>query len=286
MAVTLGEMVEVLETLYPLELAESWDEPGLIVGDPSWPVRKVYCAVDPTEETVQAAVDAGADLLITHHPLYFRATHTVAGSTFRGAMVTTLIENHCALWVGHTNVDSAVRGQGFAFVHALRQWGLDVVDEGPLVPSSTLEGCGLGRMLSLVSAAENDDEVTLKDFARAVSCILPATVSGVLVSGEPERVVHRVAVLPGSGDSEIATAHAAGADVYVTSDLRHHPVLDARQETGMAFIQTPHAAIEKLVFPILVEDVSAALTERFGQEGSAVRFEITELNTDPWDMRL
>lgn len=285
MAVTLGEMVEVLENLYPLELAENWDEPGLIVGDPNWPVRTVYCAVDPTEETVQAAVDAGADVLITHHPLYFRATHTVAGSTFRGAMVTKLIENHCGLWVGHTNVDSAVRGQGYAFVHALRQWGLDVTDEGPLVPSSALEGCGLGRVLSLVSAAE-DDEMTLKDFARAVSCILPATVSGVLVSGESERVVRRVAVLPGSGDAEIAAAHAAGADVYVTSDLRHHPVLDARQETGMAFIQTPHAAIEKLVFPLLVEDVSAALEAEYGNARRGVEFDITELNTDPWTMRL
>lgn len=275
MSVSLADVVSVLEELYPLSLAESWDEPGLIVGDPGWGVSKIYCAVDPTEETVQAAIDTGADLLITHHPLYFRATHTVAGSTFRGAMVTKLIENQCALWVGHTNVDCASRGQGLAFVKAL-----DLTDCGPLVPSEKEEGCGLGRI------GEVKTPMTLREFANELASALPQTHAGILVSGELDQNIQRIAVLPGSGDSEVEAAAKSGADVYVTSDLRHHPVLDARQETGMAFINTPHAAIENLAFTLMRDDVPAALARRFGQNGAAIEMEVSQINTDPWDLRI
>lgn len=81
---SLKDTVSVLEDLYPLRYAEDWDEPGLIVGSLGWPVRTVYCAVDPTYEVVQDAIRHHADLLITHHPLFFRATHTVGGQGFRG----------------------------------------------------------------------------------------------------------------------------------------------------------------------------------------------------------
>ncbi|WP_418968693.1 Nif3-like dinuclear metal center hexameric protein [Alloscardovia omnicolens] len=302
---SLGDVVRVLEDLYPLEYAEEWDEPGLIVGDVNWPVQKIYCAVDPTELTVEDAIRQGAQLMIVHHPLYFKATHTVAGSTFRGHLVTRLIENHCGLWVGHTNVDSAPRGQGVACVEAL---GLR--DCGPLVPrkgdqqhsvSHNAPGnegnehheqnsvhavhtndhnsgaAGLGRV------GELDSPVSLADFARRVSEALPATASPIQVSGDVDRQISRVAVLPGSGDSEIAAAAASGAQVYVTSDLRHHPVLDARQETDLAFINTPHAAIEKLVFPLMMQDVPTALEKRYG---ASVDMELTDINTDPWNMRV
>ncbi|MFD0704880.1 Nif3-like dinuclear metal center hexameric protein [Alloscardovia venturai] len=277
---TVGQIVKVLEALYPLRYAEDWDEPGLIVGDTGWQVSKIYCAVDPTEETVSAAISAGAQLLITHHPLYFRATHTVAGSTFRGALVTKLIENHCALWVGHTNADSAVRGQGKAFVEAL---GLK--DCGALVPredgrsedKQEVERVGLGRI------GEYDQAISLAEFAKRVSDVLPRSQSGILIAGDPHRQVRRVAALPGSGDSEIKKAAACGADVYVTSDLRHHPVLDAVQETGMAFINTPHAAIEKLWFNLAQTDIPEALLTRYGVD---IPLEVTRINTDPWSMRI
>ena len=99
---------------------------------------------------------------------------------------------------------------------------------------------------------------------------------------DPFQEISRVAVLPGSGDSEIMAAARSGADVYVTSDLRHHPVLDARQETGLAFINTPHAAIEKLAFNLMVQDVPAAVRARYNEE---IEMLITSINTDPWNVR-
>mgnify|MGYP000736464106 FL=1 len=129
---TLRQVVNVVETLYPLRYAESWDAPGLIVGEPGADVGLVAFAADPTMAVIDEAIERGADLLICHHPLLFRSVHAVSGQDVHGAIVGKLYSHHCALWVGHTNADSAWRGVGQAAADA---FGL--VDQRPLVPISS-----------------------------------------------------------------------------------------------------------------------------------------------------
>ncbi|MCI1915238.1 MAG: Nif3-like dinuclear metal center hexameric protein [Bifidobacteriaceae bacterium] len=302
--VNLSQVVSVLETLYPLRYAEEWDEPGLIVGDPFARVSKIYCAVDPTETVVDEALAWGADLLVTHHPLFFRSVHTVAGSGFRGAIVNKLIGGHCGLWVGHTNADSAHRGVSEALADAL-----GLVDQVPLVPLSDDAAkfpVGLGRVGNLAEAT------TLEELAHSVVSVLPPTERGVDVAGDLSMPVHRVAVLGGSGDSLFDEVRASGADVYVTSDLRHHPVLDARQQamreaqlrSGLsrgdtdsspedsgiarpAFINTPHYASEKVWFKYALEDIPDAVIARFGEseggvDAARIEMRLSATNTDPF----
>ena len=286
---TLREAVETLETLYPLKYAESWDEPGLIVGDPSWPVRKIYCAVDPTRQIVREAIEWGADLLVTHHPLFFRAVHNVSGMGFRGGIVNDLIANHCALWVGHTNADSAWRGTSHALADAL-----GLVDDRPLVPIDDPDAehpVGMGRVGSL------KEPMSLEAFAKLVAHTLPPTRFGVMVSGDPAMRVRRVAVMGGSGDSFFDEVRAAGVDVYVTSDLRHHPVVDARQQAEYeavlaggreqdgvpAMINTPHYASEKMLFRFMLDDVPAAIEAR---TGAKVEMVLSPTDTDPWTLHV
>ena len=102
----LKQVVDVLETLYPLRYAESWDHPGLIVGDLSAPVRRIEFAADPTMEVVRQAIERGTDLLVCHHPLLFRSVHEVSGLGVHGDIVRRLSQAGCALWVGHTNADA------------------------------------------------------------------------------------------------------------------------------------------------------------------------------------
>ena len=104
---TLKQVVDVLETLYPLRYAEQWDEPGLIVGDLRQPVRGIAFAADPSMAVVDQAIAGGVDLLVCHHPLFFRSVHAVSGLGFRGEIVRKLNLAGCALWVGHTNADAA-----------------------------------------------------------------------------------------------------------------------------------------------------------------------------------
>lgn len=99
-----------LEVLYPPRLAEPWDAVGLVCGDPDAEVTRVLFAIDPVQSVVDEAVARGAQLLVTHHPLYLRGTTTVAADTLKGRIVHTLVRGGCGLFVAHTNADRAVGG--------------------------------------------------------------------------------------------------------------------------------------------------------------------------------
>lgn len=291
----LKQVVDVLETLYPLRYAESWDHPGLIVGDLSAPVRRIEFAADPTMEVVRQAVERGTDLLVCHHPLLFRSVHEVSGLGVHGDIVRRLSQAGCALWVGHTNADAAYRGTGMA---AADLFGL--VDQRPLVPiddPTAAHPVGLGRVGSL------PEPMTLETFARRVADVLPHTELGVQVCGPLDATVRTVAVLPGSGDSLFDEVRAAGVDVYVTSDLRHHPATDAieqaRYEAAMRgrgiglgsgdaairplLINTPHSAIESLWFHYALEDVPQAVEQATGERPQVYW---NRMNTDPWTLSI
>ena len=291
----LKQVVDVLETLYPLRYAESWDHPGLIVGDLSAPVRRIEFAADPTMEVVRQAIERGTDLLVCHHPLLFRSVHEVSGLGVHGDIVRRLSQAGCALWVGHTNADAAYRGTGMA---AADLFGL--VDQRPLVPiddPTSAHPVGLGRVGSL------SEPMTLEAFARRVADVLPHTELGVQVCGPLDATVRTVAVLPGSGDSLFDEVRAAGVDVYVTSDLRHHPATDAiaqaRYEAAMRgrgidlgsgdaairplLINTPHSAIESLWFHYALEDVPQAVERATGERPQVYW---NRMNTDPWTLSI
>jgi len=108
--VPLSEVVAALDARYPPSWAEDWDAVGLVVGDPSTAVRRVHFAVDPVAAVVAEAVSAGADVVVTHHPLFLRPVHGVPATTAKGRLVHELIGHGVALYVAHTNADVANPG--------------------------------------------------------------------------------------------------------------------------------------------------------------------------------
>jgi dinuclear metal center YbgI/SA1388 family protein len=126
--VRLRDAIAALEAAYPPRLAADWDAVGLVCGDPDDPVQAVLVAVDPVPATVEEALDAGAQLLVTHHPLLLRGVHGVGADTPKGALVHRLVRGGAALFTAHTNADAADPGVSDALAAAL---GLTV--EGPLV---------------------------------------------------------------------------------------------------------------------------------------------------------
>ncbi|MFD4368247.1 Nif3-like dinuclear metal center hexameric protein [Rhodococcus sp. NPDC058521] len=127
----VSDVIAELEHAYPPALAESWDSVGLVCGDPADPVTKVLFAVDPTAEVVDEAIEWGAELLVTHHPLLLRGVDTVGAHTPKGALIHKLVRAGCALFTAHTNADSADPGVSDALAAAL---GLEVT--GPIDPKS------------------------------------------------------------------------------------------------------------------------------------------------------
>jgi len=264
----LREVVAALERLYPLETASSWDSVGLVTGDLDQPVSLVYFAVDPTLAVIDEARAAGAELLVTHHPLLLRGVHSVATTSAKGASVTSLIVNDVALYVAHTNADVASPGVCDALASACA-----LVDVGPL---DAVGGTGLGRVGSL------ERPLTLREFVQHLGSALPRAAGGIRVAGPGDALVSRVAVVGGAGDGMFDAVRASGADVYVTADLRHHPALEAREEArgGTPYlVDAGHWATEWLWLP----SARAELLRELGERGTSLESHICTLRTDPWD---
>jgi dinuclear metal center YbgI/SA1388 family protein len=266
---SLRDVVTALESLYPLESAADWDRVGLVVGDLDQPVRRILYALDPTLAVIDEAREWGADLLVTHHPLLLRGVHSVATSSAKGASVTALVRAGVALWVGHTNADVADPGVSTVLADAL-----GLVEQRPL---STEGANAIGRVGELVSA------VTLAEFADHVAAALPATAGGIRVSGDPGGRVSTVAVMGGSGDDRFDDVRASGADVYVTADLRHHPVLEAREEArGRTpyLVDAGHWATESLWLSSGRDRLLTALEQVPG--ATRVESRVSAIRTEPW----
>jgi dinuclear metal center YbgI/SA1388 family protein len=264
---TLADVVRVLDDLYPPSTAQSWDQVGLVAGDLTQPVRRIHFAVDPTLAVVEEARALGADLLVTHHPLLLRGIHSVATSGAKGATVTALVVNDLALYVAHTNADVAQPGVNDALAQAC-----GLTDVGPL---AVVEGQALGRVGRL------DPPVTLAEFVTSLYAALPPSPGGLRVAGPADARVERVAVMGGAGDDLFDQVRASRADVYVTADLRHHPVLEAREEArgGPPFlVDAGHWASEQ----VWLARAEKALLAGLGDHAARVGTHISTVRTDPW----
>ncbi len=272
---TLGEVLLAAEELWPESLAEEWDSVGLVVGRGSRKVGKVLLAVDPTSAVLDEALEWGADLLITHHPLLLKPVNSVAGTTFKGDIVHRLIEAGCGLLTVHTNGDSAVGGVSDVLADALGLRDVQPLKQAP----AGLDEEGIGRFGELA-------EVTsLGEFAAKVFGILPAVAGGVRVAGDPEGLVRRVAICGGAGDALFDEVRASGADLYVTADLRHHPASEAREAASNGrpyLIDVSHFGSEWLWLTPAAEALDNVLRD----QGYNIVIRVSSINTDPWDFVL
>jgi dinuclear metal center YbgI/SA1388 family protein len=264
-APTLAEVVELLHGWFPPETAEEWDAVGLVLGVPEAPVRRILFAVDPVLPVADEAAAWGADLLVVHHPLFLRGVHGVPATTPKGRTLHRLSTAGCALLAAHTNADRAADGVSTALADTL-----GLADSEPIVPGE--DGRGMGRVGGV-------PETSLADFAASVVAALPATAQGVRVAGDPDRPVRRVAVVGGAGDFLLDEIAHADADVYVTSDLRHHPALEFLEKDGPALVDVSHWAAEWTWLPVIRTAVQEAL-------GDTVETRVSTLVTDPWEFRL
>lgn len=291
--VRLAAVVRVLDALYPPSTAESWDAVGLVAGDPEQDVRRVLFAVDPVETVLDEAVELGADLLVTHHPLLLRGVHSVAATTFKGAFLHRAIRAGVAVYTAHTNADAARGGVAEALAELIGVTGAE-----PLVPADTrdhtLPAVGIGRVGRL------ERPVALRAFAERVAAVLPATAQGVRVAGDLDARVERVAVVGGAGDSLFDAVRSSGADVYVTADLRHHPASELREraehearaagrdaEQARPFlVDVAHFASEWPWLGHAARDLVRVLGETVdGSRAGKLDVRVSTRPTDPWTAR-
>lgn len=265
---SVAEVQRAVESLWPAATAEDWDAVGLIAGDPADPVARVLLAVDAVEATAAEAVERGADLLLVHHPLLLRGATSVAATTPAGRVITRLVRERVGLLAAHTNADAVDRGTSGELASMLGLSGAT-----PIVVNRVDDAIGLGRVGDL------PEPVALGELVRTLARLLPAVAGGLRAVGDPTRQVRRVAICGGAGDSLLRERAVAGADVYITSDLRHHPASDARERhaagEGPALVDVSHWASESLWLRPAAEQLRAALP--------GVEVLVSDIRTDPWD---
>lgn len=366
---TLSEVVAVLDDLYDPVHADDWDAVGTVAGDPAAPVRKILFAVDPVQAVVDEAVEWGADLLVTHHPLWLKGVTSVSASTPKGRVVHTLISHGIALHTCHTNADSPPLGVSESMALALGLQNLrpldpdandaidawvvfvPVGDANAVVTAMHAAGAGgsgnyervffrsegLGSFRPVAGANPTIGEVglveevkearleliapprlreqvraamveahpyeevahqvveiccepsidrgsgrigtlavptTVGEFARTVAAALPGHHSVARVAGDQDALVRTVALCGGSGDFLLGAATSAGADVYVTSDLRHHPVSEHLEAGGCPVIDVPHWAAEWTWLPVAAREIEDRVP--------GIETRVSEIVTDPW----
>lgn len=245
--ITVKDVLQAVEAFAPAYMKESWDNVGLLCGDPGKEVKKILVALDPFEHVCREAIAEGADLIITHHPLIFQAPKAITTQTSIGRCIMLLCANGISAINAHTNLDCTPGG-----VNDVLAQVLELKDVAVLNPSGTDEEgnpWGLLRMGSF--------ESTLPDFLEHVKTKLRTPTMRYADGGRP---VRKVAVGGGACAGALVEAFYAGCDTFVTADIKYNQFWDAR-ELGMNLIDAGHFYTENPVVPVLAEKISAVFPE-------------------------
>ena len=238
------EIIQVIEAAYPREAALDFDNVGLLAGRTEKEVKRVYIALDATDAVIDRAVEAGADMLITHHPLIFSPLKKVTDEDFVSRRVVKLIQNDISYYAMHTNYDVLGMAELAEKILGIRNTEvLDITMEKDGKPE------GIGRI------GELEKPMTLEECCVYVKHKL--NLGSLKVFGDMQAEVSRLAISPGSGKTAIAAAIAKGADVLVTGDIGHH---DGRAavEQGLSVIDAGHYGTEY----IFIDDMRRFLEDK------------------------
>ena len=239
------ELTSWLEKKYPADAAEDWDNVGLLTGDDTNEISHVFLALDLTEETLAEAIENGADMIITHHPMIFSGIKKINNHSFTGRKIITLIQKGIVYYAMHTNYDVCRMGALVAEKIGLKECvPLEETGEWQELP------CGIG----VFGILEESEE--LFSFGERIKEIFG--LEELRCFGN-SRKIRRVAVCPGSGSSVIDQAIAKGADVFLSGDVGHHTGIDAVAQ-GMAVLDAGHCGLECL----FMEDMKQYLQKQTG----------------------
>ncbi len=232
-----SDIIEKLEQIAPVKYAEEWDNVGFLAGRREKKIKTVFIALDATDEIIEEAVEVGADMILTHHPLIFKPVTRINNDDFIGRRLVRLLQNDICYYAMHTNFDVVAMAQAAADEMGLTDTKVLSVtfDDG-----NRKEGIGrYGKWKRIQSLSECASYV--KEVFRLKS---------VNVYGDLETPIGTIAICPGSGKSTMKDVVAAGADVLITGDVDHHMGIDLAAQ-GVCVIDAGHYGLEKIFAPYM-----------------------------------
>lgn len=241
MSVKCKDIIEIMNLLAPLGLAEEWDNCGLSIGSPNYEVKKILIALDAIEPVIQEAIALNIDMIITHHPLIlFQKIKNITTQTHLGNNIIQLIQNKISVFSAHTNLDIAFGGTNDVLAHLAGLENIHILEE--TFQDKDGKSYGIGRIGTL------SKEMRFEDFANKIKKQL--NLNSMRVVGSLDKTVKTVALCTGSGFEYMMKAKKENADVYITADLKFHEAQKAIEE-GLCLIDATHYASENIIVPIL-----------------------------------
>lgn len=240
----VSDIYTYLDQQAPFGSALSYDNCGILIGDPEAEVSCCLLCLDVTGEVIDEAVRLGAQLILSHHPVIFQGLKQIR----QDSLPVRLIQHNLTVLSAHTNLDVAERGVNYQLAKAC---GLELgsLQRLPADKASQADGFGLTGMLP--------EALSPPAFAASVKAALRADSVKFTDGGRPVRTV---AVSCGSGGFLLEEALAAGLDALVTAEVKHHQFLLA-QEAGLTLLDAGHFETENIIIPPLCEALSKAFPE-------------------------
>ncbi len=229
----------ILETAYPLYLAEAWDNVGLQIGTMNKEISSVLISLDLTQEVIEEAISKNSNLIIVHHPLIFGNINSIKTDSLLGNMIGLLIKNDITLYVAHTNFDNAEEGTNYALANLIKDKNvvrIEKLDFEQDEPST-------GRILVFESP------VMLEQYIHHIKKTLH--LEALKLIGNIEGMITRVAVIGGSGSSFINLSSTRNVDLLITGDVTYHHALNAKA-LGINILDVGHN-IEKNALHLVVD---------------------------------
>ena len=232
--VNLRDILEIIDHIAPFSLAEEWDNVGLMVGDPGQKISALLVGLDPTLHLLQEASETGANLVVTHHPIIFSPLKNIRTDRPSGAFIAEAITSRIAVVGCHTNLDVVKNGVS----HTLAK-SLGLTDLETLVPTAAdNKNIGFGQTGSLTQP------LAAQDFVDSLCAALE--LAAVKIAGPLPATIKKAAVCGGSGSDFAEAAFKAGAQVFITGEVKHSTARWA-EEIGFCIIDAGHYATENLI---------------------------------------
>ena len=232
---TVQSILALLDQVAPFDTQEPWDNSGFLVGEQDAEVTGILFALDVTMDVIDEALQKGANLIVTHHPLMFDPLRRLTGDTYEGRLLLRLAREHISLIACHTCLDRATGGINDALAECIAL--LDVEGEGFIRVGNLPEPMAAGELKEYLAAA------------------LDTTVR---LMGDPARKVGRIGLCSGAGSGEWEEAAALGAEAFLTGEVKHHHAL-AMADAGIAAFECGHYATEMPGLLVLADALQNAL---------------------------
>ena len=244
------DILELLNTIAPFNIAEDWDNSGLQVGNSDWEVKRVMIGLDVSLPLITAAKEGNCDLVLTHHPLMIHPEKSIDFNKMPGSAIEMAARHRISIVSAHTNLDKAVDGLNDYFASRMGLKNTIALLMDPPSSMPTDEMIGIGRIGYLSSP------MALKQLVRQIKEILG--LRHVRVTGDMALPVTMVAICTGSGGSLMDVFLRSSADVYITGDIKYHEARSV-EESAKGLIDVGHFASEHMAVDLLADKLGQAI---------------------------